>query len=120
MRHFQGKPWRIRDRMSRFGPVPVRMSIACHMGNGRMEPMDPRRHAPAAARNREPILAVLRDVLPVTGPVLEIASGTGEHAVHFAAALPSFDWQPSAPHASSRESLPPRVGAAGLAHVGGP
>src|SRR3546814_3144836 len=83
MRHFQGKPWRIRDRMSRFGPVPVRMSIACHMGNGRMEPMDPRRHAPAAARNREPILAVLRDVLPVTGLVLEIASGTGEHAVHF-------------------------------------
>src|SRR3546814_18355619 len=105
MRHFQGKPWRIRDRMSRFGPVPVRMSIACHMGNGRMEPMDPRRHAPAAARNREPILAVLRDVLPVTGLVLEIARGPGVHSVHFVAALHSFYWQPSDPDPSSANSI---------------
>src|SRR3546814_10986292 len=90
------------------------------MGNGRMEPMDPRRHAPAAARNREPILAVLRDVLPVTGLVLEIASGTGEHAVHFAAALPSFDWQPSDPDAASRESIAAWVAEAGLANVRAP
>ena len=49
----------------------------------------------ATARNRDPILAVLRDVLPVRGLVLEIASGAGAHAVHFAAALPGVIWQPS-------------------------
>jgi SAM-dependent methyltransferase len=51
--------------------------------------------APAVARNRDPILAVLRRVLPTGGTVLEIASGTGEHAVHFAAALPGLTWQPT-------------------------
>ncbi|HET6582309.1 MAG TPA: DUF938 domain-containing protein [Nannocystaceae bacterium] len=56
---------------------------------------DPRRFAAATARNREPILEVLRRVLPATGTVLEIASGTGEHAVHFARNLPALQWQPS-------------------------
>lgn len=51
--------------------------------------------APAVARNRDPILAVLRQVLPSSGTVLEIASGTGEHAVHFAASLPHLTWQPT-------------------------
>jgi SAM-dependent methyltransferase len=51
--------------------------------------------SPSVARNRDPILAVLRRVLPPTGIVLEIASGTGEHAVYFAAALPHLTWQPS-------------------------
>jgi SAM-dependent methyltransferase len=51
--------------------------------------------SPSVARNRDPILAVLRRVLPPTGTVLEIASGTGEHAVYFAAALPHLTWQPS-------------------------
>ena len=46
--------------------------------------------SPAAMRNRGPILAVLRRVLPVRGTVLEIASGTGEHAAYFAAALPHY------------------------------
>ncbi|HZO46081.1 MAG TPA: DUF938 domain-containing protein [Xanthobacteraceae bacterium] len=51
--------------------------------------------SPAVARNRDPILAVLRRVLPNRGTVLEIASGTGEHAAYFAAQLPRLLWQPS-------------------------
>jgi Protein of unknown function (DUF938) len=51
--------------------------------------------APAVARNRDAILAVLRQTMPSQGTVLEIASGTGEHVVHFAAELPHLTWQPS-------------------------
>ncbi len=51
--------------------------------------------APAAARNREPLLRVLRDVLPPSALVLEIASGTGEHAVWFSTAFPAMIWQPT-------------------------
>jgi SAM-dependent methyltransferase len=51
--------------------------------------------APAVARNRGPILAILRQMLPHQGTVLEIASGSGEHAIHFAADLPALMWQPS-------------------------
>jgi SAM-dependent methyltransferase len=66
--------------------------------------------APAVARNREPILAVLRRVvpspsLPERGLVLEIASGSGEHAIHFAAALPHLTWQPTDPDPEARESI---------------
>jgi SAM-dependent methyltransferase len=51
--------------------------------------------SPSVARNREPILEILHCVLPKSGVVLEIASGTGEHAVYFAAALPHLRWQPT-------------------------
>src|SRR5262245_50914829 len=61
--------------------------------------------SPASARNRDPILAVLRRVLPERGVVLEIASGSGEHAVHFAAALPGLTWQPSDPDPQARDSV---------------
>jgi hypothetical protein len=65
---------------------------------------DARREAPAVARNREPILAALRGVLPDRGIVLEVASGTGEHCAHFAAALPALTFQPSDPSAEARAS----------------
>lgn len=54
-----------------------------------------KRSAPAALRNREPIADVLATWLPASGTVLEIASGTGEHVVHFARRFPGLDWQPS-------------------------
>ena len=56
---------------------------------------DPKLHHPHVARNREPILAVLKRLLPARALVLEIASGSGEHAAFFARALPSVSWLPS-------------------------
>jgi Protein of unknown function (DUF938) len=56
---------------------------------------DLRRVSPAAERNRAPLLAELQRLLPAHGTALEIASGTGQHAAYFAAALPAWRWQPS-------------------------
>ena len=70
-----------------------------------VNPEDPRRIAPAVARNRDALLAALRKVLPNQGLVLEIASGSGEHAAHIAAALPRLTWQPSDPDADARASI---------------
>src|SRR5262249_22612800 len=58
-------------------------------------PVSMKEHAPATERNRSFILDVLREVLPTAGVVLEIASGTGQHAVYFAEHLPGIVWQPS-------------------------
>lgn len=69
--------------------------------------------SPAAARNKAPILDVLRRVLPATGLVLEIASGTGEHAAFLATQLPHLSWQPSDPDSAARASI-----SAWAAHVG--
>lgn len=63
------------------------------------------RHAPATQRNRDPILDVLRTVLPPSGLVLEVASGTGEHAVHFSRNLPGLHWQPSDPSSDALASI---------------
>jgi SAM-dependent methyltransferase len=71
------------------------------------------RHAPATLRNREPILAVLRRVLPPSGTVLEVASGTGEHAAFLAAALPALVWQPSDPDPAARASIAAHAAAVG-------
>lgn len=79
-----------------------------------------RRRAPAAERNRDAILAVLARVLPQSGVVLEIASGTGQHAVHCAAALPGIVWQPSDPDANARDSIAAWRAHAGLANLNAP
>ncbi len=76
--------------------------------------------APSAERNKDPILAVLARVLPRRGLVLEIASGTGQHVVHFAKALPSLTWQPSDPDAELRESIALRVREEQRANVNSP
>ena len=54
-----------------------------------------KRDSPASHRNREPILGLLREILPARGTVLEIASGAGQHAVWFAGVLPGIVWQPT-------------------------
>jgi hypothetical protein len=79
-----------------------------------------RRSSPSAARNRDPILAVLRRVLPAAGLVLEIAGGTGEHAVHFAGALPGLEWQPTDPDDQSRRSIAAWRAEAGLPNLCAP
>jgi len=76
-----------------------------------------KRRAPAASRNREPIAAVLAGELPEAGLVLELASGTGEHAVHFAQAWPGLRWQPSDPDADARASIAAWRDDAGLANL---
>ena len=71
--------------------------------------------APSAARNRDPILSVLRRTLPAAGTVLEIASGTGEHVCAFAAAFPALLWQPTDLAPECRASID--AWAAGLGNV---
>jgi SAM-dependent methyltransferase len=64
-----------------------------------------RRSASAALRNREPIAEILAHWLPASGTVLELASGTGEHAAWFAERFPMVEWQPSDVHADALASI---------------
>lgn len=81
---------------------------------------DPRRVAPAAERNKQPILEALRDVLPARGLVLELGSGSGQHVVHFARAFPTLEFQPSDPEPAARRSIEAWVRAERLPNVRAP
>ena len=79
-----------------------------------------RRSAPAALRNRQPIADVLAEWLPKRGLVLEIASGTGEHAAFFAERFPQLDWQPSDIHADALASIAAWTESAALPNLRAP
>jgi SAM-dependent methyltransferase len=79
---------------------------------------DARRQSPAAERNKGPILAQLSRLLPARARVLEIASGTGQHAAHFAASAPGWEWQPTDADPGALPSI--AAWCAGLANVAAP
>ena len=64
-------------------------------GDGSIGTVSHKQFAPAFERNRDPILSVLKEVLPLSGAVLEIGAGTGQHAAYFASRLPNLAWQPT-------------------------
>lgn len=72
---------------------------------------------PSVLRNREPVLAVLREVLPESGQVLEIASGSGDHAVYYGRHFPGLSWQPSDPDPQARASITAKIAESGLPNV---
>lgn len=74
----------------------------------------------AAERNKDPILTVLESVLPATGSVLEIASGTGQHVCFFAAELPGIRWQPTEPDAPHLGAIETRIRESGLTNIEAP
>ena len=82
-----------------------------------LETSDPKLHHPHVARNREPILAVLKRLLPARALVLEIASGSGEHAAFFAKALPSVSWLPTDIDAKALASIAAFRGDAGVPNL---
>ena len=73
--------------------------------------------SPAADRNKQPILDVLREVLPAHGNALEIASGTGQHVAWFAEALPQWTWQPTDAMPVAIDSISARITEQGLRNV---
>jgi SAM-dependent methyltransferase len=94
-------------------PNPVALENRDRTGDGR-------HFSPSAARNSGPIREVLERVLPRSGTALEIGSGTGEHVVCFAKALPGLLWQPSDPDPASRASIAAWIAAEGIANVRAP
>ncbi|AKH99981.1 Protein of unknown function (DUF938) [Hoeflea sp. IMCC20628] len=80
--------------------------LSLHSRQGpEMPDQDPRLSSPSALRNRDPIADLLRHVLPDSGTVLELASGSGEHVIHFARLFPNLIWQPSDPSPEARASI---------------
>lgn len=77
-------------------------------------PVQIMRFAPATERNRDPIAAVLRDTLPQSGTLLEVAAGTGEHAAYFASLFPGLVWQPTDPDPDAIASIAAWRAEAGL------
>ncbi|MBP9112666.1 MAG: DUF938 domain-containing protein [Polyangiaceae bacterium] len=83
-------------------------------------PLGDKRVAPATSRNRDPITEVLRAHLPTAGTVLEIASGTGEHLVHFARTFANLTWVPSDPDREARASIAAYAKDAALSNIAAP
>lgn len=79
-----------------------------------------RMFSPSTARNRDPIRRSFIAHMPHKGTVLEIGSGTGEHAVHIAAALPDLRWLPGDPDAASRASIAAWAAHSGLTNIDPP
>lgn len=79
-----------------------------------------KRHAPATLRNRDAIAAVLRQILPESGNILEIASGTGEHVLHFAEIFPDLHWRPSDMDPAALRSISAWAQEADLPNIGAP
>jgi SAM-dependent methyltransferase len=94
-------------------PPPVALKDRGRTGDGR-------HFSPSAARNSGSIQEVLERVLPKSGIALEIGSGTGEHVICFARALPGLLWQPSDPDPAARASIEAWTAAEGLANVRAP
>lgn len=99
-----------------FGPVPIFSMAYRRFG----EQLTETRDSPAADRNKQPIADVLARVLPATGLVLEIASGTGQHVEHFARTFPALTWQPTDPDPELIAMTAARVARAGLANLRAP
>ncbi|MCC5987312.1 MAG: DUF938 domain-containing protein [Pararhodobacter sp.] len=78
------------------------------------------RHAPSAARNLEPIAAILAQYLPASGRVLELASGTGQHICAFAERFPALEWQPSDIDKAALASIAARIAHAPRANLAAP
>ena len=85
-----------------------------------MSSQDQKLTSPSALRNRDPIADLLRHVLPETGTVLEIASGSGEHVIHFASLFPNLTWQPSDPSPEARASIQEWVKTEAITNVAPP
>lgn len=90
--------------------LPPTASVA-HAGEGA------KMHAPSAERNAAAITAALSEIAPETGRALEIASGTGQHVVAFAAAMPGLVWQPTEIDAARRASIDAYAAEAGLPNL---
>ncbi len=94
--------------------------MARHIIQRADEDADGRRTAPAALRNAAPLIEALRDRLPSAGCVLEVASGTGQHAAAFAEAYPALEWVPSDVDPGQRESIAAWRRESGLTNLAAP